>query len=513
VTQAHRSGLDVAQKKALDGAFDAAIAKAKASHDDGLKAALEASRRDHTYKTAGELEAALSSYAASKRDVADAQAVASQVTKLNDALEKVPGLSTRLKKFVRPGSAQEKLVALTKDLPVQIEVQKFINELPHDSEADRALVARMNAKAYASEQAARDDLVVQRALRDAITRARLNKDEALAKALMTDEYRTTADIESAVRVYEQSQMVAKELDAQGLKIADIDARLSRTPGLATRLERLYERGGRNLARVEAAVDEQQKIQTLINELPKAGDAGRAIISRMNARDYASVQEARADLLAQQGGQMVDAEIVKAQVAGNVELAETLKKALAGGVALTPTQAQALLVKVNRAQADMALERAIMQANQAGNIELLKSLMTARGSEMFKTKEQVDVAVREIEQALARAGLTWKAHETVGSMEANAKWSERDESNGEPYKRTPRNPWVNEDRMLVDMYGRVVPVPYLKTESGHYVYRRADGSLTTDIHGGAMPEGEVIVDERERKKRAARAFTPEVNERP
>ncbi|RRW96606.1 hypothetical protein EGJ54_11365 [Pandoraea apista] len=474
---------------------------------------MAASRQAHTYKTAGELEAALSSYAVSKQDAAEAQTVASQVASLNDALVNVPGLATRLKKVARTGSAQEKVVALTKVLPAQIEVQKLINELPHDSDADRALVVRMNAKAYASEQAARDDLVVQRALRDAIARAHLNKDEALAKALMTDEYHTTADIESAVRAYEQSQRAVKELNAQGLKIADIDARLSRTPGLAARLERLYERGGRNLARVEAAIDEQQKIQTLINELPKAGDAGRAIISRMNAKDYASVQEARADLLAQRGGQMIDAEIAKARAAGNVDLAEALKKALAGGEALTPAQAQALLAKVNRAQADMALEQAIVHANQVGNMELLNSLMAARGSGMFKTKEQVDVAVREIEQALARAGLTWKAHETVGSMEPDAKRPERGELNGEPRTRIPRNPWVNEDQMLVDMYGRVVPVPYLKTESGHYVYRRADGSLTTDIHGGAMPEGEIVVDERERKKRAAPVFTWTESERP
>ncbi|WP_211097533.1 hypothetical protein, partial [Burkholderia sp. LS-044] len=55
-------------------------------------------------------------------------------------------------------------------------------------------------------------------------------------------------------------------------------------------------------------------------------------------------------------------------------------------------------------------------------------------------------------------------------------------------------FVNNERMIVDRDGRLKPVPHVRTAQGGAVYRRDDGRLTTDIHGGPLPAGVVLVNE-------------------
>lgn len=53
--------------------------------------------------------------------------------------------------------------------------------------------------------------------------------------------------------------------------------------------------------------------------------------------------------------------------------------------------------------------------------------------------------------------------------------------------------VNAEHMVVDRHGAVLSVPNVRTRTGKPVYRRADGKLTTDIHGADLPRDELLVD--------------------
>lgn len=55
-------------------------------------------------------------------------------------------------------------------------------------------------------------------------------------------------------------------------------------------------------------------------------------------------------------------------------------------------------------------------------------------------------------------------------------------------------YVNAEHIVVDRHGVPKPVAHVKTATGEPVYRRDDGMLTTDIHGGRLPAGVVLVND-------------------
>ncbi|RRW95670.1 hypothetical protein EGJ56_25575, partial [Pandoraea apista] len=334
--------------------FDEAIAQATKAGDSTLVGALTKERTgagDPTdkYKTAGELEAALSSYAASKQDADAAQSAVEGlgVQHLDESVAKVPGLDARLMRGVS-GTPAQKLAQMNKALAEQTKVQGLINGESHEE-----VKTRMNAKDYASEQEARADLALQlaaqelldkqiqkdpgakvveigkkpvviggngrpvdpkqadvvsqaqkeadKALDEAIAQAQKEGKTALAQALSTDKaqgaYHTKEEVATALGSLRGVSAVKSEVDSSLLALKKFDDAVGKDGALNARMNRFAQ--GRDFEELKAGLGEQTQVQGLINAQPQNSAGEKALVARMNGKDYASEQEARADLALQQ----------------------------------------------------------------------------------------------------------------------------------------------------------------------------------------------------------------------
>ncbi|MGS6154529.1 hypothetical protein ACVFZB_24430, partial [Escherichia coli] len=301
----------------LDQAFEEAIKKAQAASDTGLVEALKASREGHTYKTAAELNAALSSYEKSRQAVDAAQreveAGMRDGKQLDTDVSNVPGLDARLMRAVSGADAAQQLAKIKSVLAEQKKVQTLIN-----AEKQEAIRARMNGKDYASEQEARADLALQqaaqalldkqrekdpgakiveigkkpvvldgqgkpadgkdasaveaaqkeadKALDEAIGKADKAGQKDLAAALRADKaarvYHTKAQVEESLASLSAANDLHASVEPLWTDVQALDAALKKDEALNARMNRFAR--GKDFAQVKAGLDEQTKVQGVIN---------------------------------------------------------------------------------------------------------------------------------------------------------------------------------------------------------------------------------------------------------
>ncbi|RQU99377.1 hypothetical protein DF039_37990, partial [Burkholderia cenocepacia] len=274
--------------------------------------------------------------------------------------QKNANLAARLNRaagqLVASGDGAQLQGRLHEVLTTQGAVQVYVDGLPKGQASEQAIADRMNAKDYASLAAAQADLAAQQAaqtsldnlkrtdpgahivnpsgqapivvkgdgkakdpgrqqdldrskanaaLDAAIAQAQAQKDTALEKVLtdwkQAGEFKTAAEATEAVAAAHAGSTVMTR--AQGL-----DAAEAAVPGLGARLGRVDAEpapGGDvdgHIAKLSGALAVQKPIQEQINKLPVGTESEKAIVARMNAKDYASLAAAQADLAAQQAAQ-------------------------------------------------------------------------------------------------------------------------------------------------------------------------------------------------------------------
>ncbi|WP_287497822.1 filamentous hemagglutinin N-terminal domain-containing protein, partial [Pandoraea sp. CB10b_02] len=137
------------------------------------------------------------------------------------------------------------------------------------------------------------------ALESAIAQADKAGQKGLADALRADKgrgvYHTKEEVASALASLNAVNALQRDVDSSLASMEGLETSLKQTAGLESRLDRFAK--DKDFAQVQSVLAEQKKVQTLIN-----AEKQEAIRARMNGKDYASEQEARADLALQQAAQ-------------------------------------------------------------------------------------------------------------------------------------------------------------------------------------------------------------------
>ncbi|RRW94635.1 hypothetical protein EGJ56_25765, partial [Pandoraea apista] len=140
-----------------------------------------------------------------------------------------------------------------------------------------------------------------KALDEAITKAQASKDEGLAQALRADKaqgaYHTKEEVATALGSLRGVNAVKGEVESSLLALKTFDDAVGKDEALKARMNRFAQ--DRDFAKLSAGLAEQTRVQDLINAQPTNSAGDKALVARMNAKDYASEQEARADLALQQ----------------------------------------------------------------------------------------------------------------------------------------------------------------------------------------------------------------------
>ncbi|HHV7525900.1 TPA: hypothetical protein ACUNF5_007512, partial [Burkholderia orbicola] len=92
------------------------------------------------------------------------------------------------------------------------------------------------------------------------------------------------------------------LDGQLDQVKALDTTVGSVKDLDARVTRGVDRDTASVQSLQASVAAQKPIQEQINKLPTGTESEKAIVARMNAKDYASLAAAQADLVAQQAAQ-------------------------------------------------------------------------------------------------------------------------------------------------------------------------------------------------------------------
>ncbi|MDN7535678.1 hypothetical protein, partial [Burkholderia orbicola] len=154
----------------------------------------------------------------------------------------------------------------------------------------------------------------------------------------------------------------------------------------------------HIAKLSGALAVQKPIQEQINKLPVGTESEKAIVARMNAKDYASLAAAQADLAAQQAAQTS---------------LDNLKRTDPGAHIVNPSDQAPIVVKgdgkakdpgrqgdLDRSKANATLDAAIAQAQAQKDTALEKVLTDWKQAGEFKTAAEATEAV-----AAAHAGST------------------------------------------------------------------------------------------------------------
>ncbi|EDT37596.1 hypothetical protein BamMEX5DRAFT_6622 [Burkholderia ambifaria MEX-5] len=386
------------------------------------------------------------------------------------------------------GSAAGELAAQ----PEQKDIQGYVNGLPKSSEVEKKVVTVMNGRDYVDVDAAKADqqvlakqlqtpgvtvvttpagpLVVNDqqqpldgngAPKPGQTVIDTPKGPELVNAkgepLGPDGQPRTgvppAEVQDNLATLKYIVQSIAEGEAQQDKARALDAAVKADPTLGERLARHNTAkpvAGVDLATTDKSVNEylsreavQKDIQGYVNGLPKRSEVEKKVVAVMNGRDYVDVDAAKADqqvlagLLAKTGNTVID----------------------------TPKGPELVNAKGDPLGPDGQPES--VTARPHGGV---------RGKVTDDTHSLVNLPAGR-----AQPELTALYRDTAGGAVYTA-----DADGGMDF--------VNNEHMIVDRDGHLKPIPHVRTAQGGAVYRRDDGQLTTDIHGGPLPAGVVLVNE-------------------